>query len=76
MGTVKKFESFEEYKRPEITVQDLIDFLQTMKPETKIQLDKDGWEGYGDTNVEIIKTSGIFSKVYNNKDGDWVVLNN
>jgi hypothetical protein len=47
-----------------------------MKPETKIQLDKDGWEGYGDTNVEIIKTSGIFSKVYNNKDGDWVVLNN
>ena len=52
-------------------VKHLIEYLSKLDPEMEVHLDKDGWQGYGDTEVELIETSGLFEPF-----GDSLFINN
>jgi hypothetical protein len=41
-----------ESKNTDIKVKDIIIFLQQFDPETSVFLDHDGWQNYGDDNIE------------------------
>jgi hypothetical protein len=66
MKHLKKFteglEDFEDdaQERLKPKVKHLIEYLSKLDPEMEVHLDKDGWQGYGDTEVELIETSGLF----------------
>lgn len=68
---IKKFNESDEYERLRPKVKHLIEYLQTLDPEMDMALDKDGWQGEGDTEVELIKTSGLFD-TWNNT----LIINN
>ena len=68
---IKKFNESDEYERLRPKVKHLIEYLQTLDPEMDVALDKDGWQGEGDTEVELIKTSGLFD-TWNNT----LIINN
>lgn len=44
-------EKFNENKRPDIKVKDIISFLKQFDPETSVLLDKDGWRTYDDVDM-------------------------
>ncbi len=52
-------------------LKNLIQYLSKLDPEMEVHLDKDGWQGYGDTEVELIETSGLFEPF-----GDLLFINN
>jgi hypothetical protein len=62
---LKEFNSFEEDMQDnfsedkKVRVKDLIAYLQTLDPESGVELDKDGWD-YEKTPLETIKYSGVF----------------
>lgn len=68
---IRKFNESDEYERLQPKVKHLIEYLQTLDPEMDVALDKDGWQGDGDTEVELIKTSGLFD-AWNNT----LIINN
>ena len=68
---IRKFNESDEYERLRPKVKHLIEYLQTLDPEMDVALDKDGWQGEGDTEVELIKTSGLFD-TWNNT----LIINN
>lgn len=68
---IRKFNESDEYERLRPKVKHLIEYLQTLDPEMDVTLDKDGWQGEGDTEVELIKTSGLFD-AWNNT----LIINN
>ena len=68
---IKKFNESDAYERLRPKVKHLIEYLQTLDPEMDVVLDKDGWQGEGDTEVELIKTSGLFD-TWNNT----LIINN
>lgn len=68
---IRKFNESDEYERLRPKVKHLIEYLQTLDPEMDVVLDKDGWQGEGDTEVELIKTSGLFD-TWNNT----LIINN
>jgi len=68
MNTIKKFNDFksinEEYtpvedRKFEVTVQDLIDYLSTLPPDTTVGLDHDGFD-YMENGFETVKDSNVF----------------
>ena len=78
MKHLKKFtESLEDHfedetqERLKPKVKHLIEYLSKLDPEMEVHLDKDGWQGYGDTEVELIETSGLFEPF-----GDSLFINN
>jgi hypothetical protein len=62
---IKKFNESDEYERLQPKVKHLIEYLSTLDPEMNVSLDKDGWQGYGDTELDIVKTSGLFDVFQN-----------
>ena len=68
---IRKFNESDEYERLRPKVKHLIEYLKTLDPEMDVALDKDGWQGEGDTEVELIKTSGLFD-TWNNT----LIINN
>jgi hypothetical protein len=44
-------EGFDENKRPDIKVKDIISFLKQFDPETSVLLDKDGWQTYDEVDM-------------------------
>jgi len=68
---IRKFNESDAYERLRPKVKHLIEYLQTLDPEMDVALDKDGWQGEGDTEVELIKTSGLFD-TWNNT----LIINN
>jgi hypothetical protein len=78
MKHLKKFtEGLEDHfedetqERLKPKVKHLIEYLSKLDPEMEVHLDKDGWQGYGDTEVELIETSGLFEPF-----GDSLFINN
>ena len=71
MSKIRKFNESDAYERLRPKVKHLIEYLQTLDPEMDVALDKDGWQGEGDTEVELIKTSGLFD-TWNNT----LIINN
>jgi hypothetical protein len=75
---LKEFAGFENdseidseiQEMPKVKVKDLIDYLQTLDPESGVKLDKDGWD-YEKTPLETIKYSGVFDYFI---DGDEKIL--
>jgi len=59
----------------EIRVKHLIDYLNTLDQESIVYLDKNGWEFYGDTEIDVIKNSGLFH-AYDFGTGPHVTINN
>lgn len=68
-GLDDSFEEEQEGLQPK--VKHLIEYLSKLDPEMKVHLDKDGWQGYGDTEFELIETSGLFEPF-----GDSLFINN
>lgn len=80
MKHLRKFnESDSNYERLTIgmrpKVKHLIQYLSELDPEMDVSLDKDGWQGYGDTELDIVKTSGLFY-VFTHGDESTLFINN
>lgn len=76
MKHLKKFtedleDNFENVERLQPKVKHLIEYLSTLDPEMDVLLDKDGWQGYGDNEVDIVKTSGLFDFVFATHQTIW-----
>jgi hypothetical protein len=60
---LKEFAGFENdsemQENQPVKVKDLIAYLQTLDPESEVELDKDGWD-YFETPLETVKNSGVF----------------
>ena len=62
---VKEFIKFNESngditEDQRVKVKHLIEYLQSFDPETNVSLDKDGWDYYYKTPIEVVKHSGLF----------------
>jgi len=76
MKHLRKFnESDSNYERLRPKVKHLIQYLSELDPEMNVSLDKDGWQGYGDTELDIVKTSGLFD-VFTHGDKSTLIINN
>ncbi len=53
-------EESEDMSRLQPKVKHLIEYLSSLDPEADVYLDKDGWDSYGDNEVDIVKNSGLF----------------
>lgn len=76
---IESFQSFnesvdQEQEKPVVKVKDLIEYLQSLDPEMKVSLDKDGWDYY-ETPLETIKKTFLFD-VFNNGDESILFINN
>lgn len=80
MGNIKKFNEINENEShddiTDIRVKDIIEFLQTFDPETKVYLDKDGWQAYGDeSKADVIR--GLFDDSgITHRGRDYIMVNN
>lgn len=80
MKHIKKFnESIgdeEEDKRLQPKVKHLIEYLSTLDPEADVYLDHDGWQGSGDTELELVQTSQLFWYTKGDEDKPCLIINN
>jgi hypothetical protein len=61
---VKEFKIFNESNgettEERVKVKHLIEYLQSLDPETEVSLDKDGWDYRYKNPIEVVKHSGLF----------------
>ena len=69
---------FEDNKRPDIKVKDIISFLKQFDPETSVLLDKDGWQTHDEIDISkddiiryLIDDSAII-----NRGQNYLMINN
>ena len=68
------FESSDnESKNTDIRVKDIISFLQTLSPEARVILDKDGWQNYG---KEDMSKNDIIRYLFDDYKKDRIIVNN
>ena len=71
-------QKFDENKRPDIKVKDIISFLKQFDPETSVLLDKDGWQTYEDVDMSkdnIIRYL-IDDSAITNRGQNYLMINN
>jgi hypothetical protein len=73
-----KIEKFNESMNTEITVKDIINFLETFDPETPVYLDKDGWQNYGkeDMNKNDVIKSVFDDSAITHRGKNYIMINN
>lgn len=76
MKHIKKFNEENDLTGMErVKVKDLIEYLQTLDPETNVELDKNGWD-YHPTPLETIQNTYLFDK-FTGRDGKpRLIINN
>lgn len=69
---------FEDNKRPDIKVKDIISFLKQFDPETSVLLDRDGWQTHDEIDISkddiiryLIDDSAII-----NRGQNYLMINN
>lgn len=75
MAIIKKFNQMNEnVSNDEITVKDIINYLEKFDPETKVILDRDGWDkgiSKEDKIRRVIDDSPI-----THQDSNYLIINN
>jgi hypothetical protein len=80
MKNIKGIEEFITEERTgevDIRVKDLIEFLSKYDPETKVHLDKDGWQDYDNTgDKNDIISYLIDDSSMKRRGADYIMINN
>lgn len=76
-GEFKINEDTDNESNPEVKVKDLINFLNRFDPETKVYLDKDGWQRYSDSeDINDVISYLIDDSPIKLRGKDYLMINN